>query len=85
MEIQVAAVPCLSGSPPRHQRPVGKPRLDLGPDNHQPQNPAVEGEDGRAEQQQNEPALVVGPHAVVDEDAVVVHPPDALFADTAVF
>lgn len=49
------------------------------------QRAAVRRQHCRRQQQQEEPMLVPVPHAVVDEDAVVVQPRHAALADGAVF
>lgn len=51
----------------------------------QAERPAIRGEHGGAEEQQDEPVVVADADAVVDEDAVVVELADASLADAAVF
>ena len=50
----------------------------------QAERPAIRGEHGGAEEQQDEPVVVADADAVVDEDAVVVKLADAALADAAV-
>lgn len=76
---------------------VGVPRHAAGPpdgplridgllelrEDGEAQEGGVGGDDGRGEEQEDEPVVVAVPHARVDEDAVVVGPGDAALADAA--
>lgn len=66
------------------ERPAGAPRLHAGHQDGHSQSAAVDGDEARGQEEQQEPVVVAVADARVDEDAVVVRPRHALLADAAV-
>lgn len=67
----------------RPDRKVGIPLCDFGTEYGQTQVSAPRGENGTAQQQQDEPVNVAIADAVIDENTVVVRFGDTVFANAA--